>query len=155
MAETAALFVARAFILMSFTVMYLFTPEVYPQHLRATGLGLANMFGRVGGGIAPFIGQGLVQSGQLAVTEIVFSGVSVLGVIAAILIPVETAGKELGAIHAKPARKGADGAERVGDGGHAARSGALGPDPERLAADDGVSLAPMGDEATSVLTSGS
>ena len=139
---------------MSFTVMYLFTPEVYPQHLRATGLGFANMFGRIGGGVAPFIGQGLVQGGQLALAEGVFSGVSVLGVIAAVLIPIETAGKELGAVQGSSSSKRAADEEGT-HGGHASRGGALGDDATYSVGgrdeDDGVSLAPVEEHASSAL----
>lgn len=141
---------ARAFILCAFTVTYLFTPEVYPQHMRATGLGVANMFGRVGGGIAPFIGQGLVKGGQLRLAEGVFSGVAAVAAAASLLIRVETAGKSLGDTGAvdAPAKAELD-LDRTAD-----RSPMLGADGDmaRLEDEDGVSvaglsLAPMGDSA--------
>ena len=91
------LFIARAFSLMAFTVSYLFTPEVYSQSLRATGLGVANMWGRVGGGIAPFIAQGLAKTGNIHAIELIFASVAWVGALCALAVPVETAGKSLGA----------------------------------------------------------
>ncbi|KAA0169091.1 hypothetical protein FNF31_00251 [Cafeteria roenbergensis] len=137
--ETGILFVARAFILCAFTVTYLFTPEVYPQHMRATGLGVANMFGRVGGGIAPFIGQGLVKGGQLRLAEGVFSGVAAVAAAASLLIRVETAGKSLGATGAVDAPSKAElDLDQAPD-----RSPMLGADGDmaRLEDEDGVSVA--------------
>jgi hypothetical protein len=91
------LFIARAFSLMAFTVSYLFTPEVYSQPLRATGLGVANMWARVGGGIAPFIAQGLSKSGNIHAIELIFACVAWVGTVSALSVPVETAGMSLGA----------------------------------------------------------
>lgn len=96
LAETLLLFVARAFVLMAFTITYLYTPEIYAQHLRALGVAVANAFARVGGMIAPFIGQSLVQTGQLQVTETVFAVVCGVSMVCALLVQVETSGASLG-----------------------------------------------------------
>ena len=74
---------------------YTYTPEVYPTHLRTTGFGLANGFGRVGGMIAPFIGQGLVQQGQLGAASGIFGAMCVVAALAASSLQVETANKSL------------------------------------------------------------
>ncbi len=93
--RTAILFVGRATTLGVFLVTYTYTPEVYPTHLRTTGFGLANGFGRVGGMIAPFIGQGLVQSGKLGHASGIFGAVCIVAVLAASSLQVETANKSL------------------------------------------------------------
>ncbi len=93
--RTAILFVGRATTLGVFLVTYTYTPEVYPTHLRTTGFGLANGFGRVGGMIAPFIGQGLVQSGKLGEASGIFGAVCIVAVLAASSLQVETANKSL------------------------------------------------------------
>lgn len=93
--RTAILFVGRATTLGVFLVTYTYTPEVYPTHLRTTGFGLANGFGRIGGMIAPFIGQGLVQQGKLGEASGIFGAMCIVAALAASSLQVETAHKSL------------------------------------------------------------
>lgn len=46
---TGCLFAARAGIVGSFTIIYTYTPEVYPTAIRSFGLGFANAWSRFGG----------------------------------------------------------------------------------------------------------
>eukprot|EP01138_Halocafeteria_seosinensis_P010716 gb/GECG01010943.1/.p1 GENE.gb/GECG01010943.1/~~gb/GECG01010943.1/.p1 ORF type:complete len:590 (+),score=59.81 gb/GECG01010943.1/:1-1770(+) len=93
--QLALLFIGRAAILGAFQVAYLYTPEVYSTNVRSTAVGIANGWARVGGMVAPFVGQGLVASGHVVESIFVFGGVSFLGAIASVLLPVETVGKPL------------------------------------------------------------
>lgn len=52
--QLALLFVARGSIEGTFTVLYIYTPEVYSTAVRAFGLSLCNAFSRSGGFLAPF-----------------------------------------------------------------------------------------------------
>lgn len=93
--QLALLFIGRAAILGAFQVTYLYTPEVYSTNVRSTAVGIANGWARVGGMVAPFVGQGLVESGKVVESIFVFGGVSLLGAVASVLLPVETVGKPL------------------------------------------------------------
>jgi MFS family permease len=137
------LFVARAFVLMAFTITYLYTPEIYAQHLRALGVAVANAFARVGGMIAPFIGQSLVQSGQVQVTEIVFAVVCGLAMVCALLVQVETSGASLGAPTALGASSG--GAAGGGENGSRRHPGRGLVSSDLMLHDEAVSLAADGD----------
>eukprot|EP00466_Bigelowiella_natans_P015909 jgi/Bigna1/67844/fgenesh1_pg.4_\ len=58
-ADVAVLFFARMLITGSFTITYLYTPEVYPTDIRGTAFGYANAFARIGGMLCPFAAQDL------------------------------------------------------------------------------------------------
>jgi putative MFS transporter len=45
----------------AWSVMNLYTPEIYPTKMRSTGLGVCNAFTRLGGVITPLIGQVLLE----------------------------------------------------------------------------------------------
>jgi putative MFS transporter len=67
-AETAGMLVAAGISLSFFNlgawgVMYAYTPELYPTGIRATGVGLAASFGRVGGVLGPYLVGVLVAYG--------------------------------------------------------------------------------------------
>lgn len=47
--STWCLFTARAGVVGSFTIIYLYTPEVYPTAVRSFGFGFATSFSRLGG----------------------------------------------------------------------------------------------------------
>lgn len=93
--RTAILFIGRGAALGVFLVTYTYTPEVYPTHLRTTGFGLANSFARIGGMVAPFIGQTLVTSGHIEAAAAIFGGFCLLAVAAAASLKHETANKTL------------------------------------------------------------
>ena len=71
-----------------------YTTELYPTKIRATGLGMASAFSRVGGSLMPFLSQSLFSLG----TKIPFLGFGcfcLLGGICCFLIPYDTTKKEL------------------------------------------------------------
>lgn len=78
--------IALAFFLNgAYAPLYTYTPEVYPTHIRATGVGASAIFGRVGAALAPIIMgatyASLKFSGVFLVLCLVIA-VAVLGVIA-------------------------------------------------------------------------
>lgn len=92
---TFLLFLARACITGTFTIVYIYAPEVYPTQLRATGLGIANSFARIGGVLCPLVAVELVKSCQLSLAVTLFVAVPVLGAVAVIFLPIETKGRLL------------------------------------------------------------
>ncbi|GBG25757.1 Solute carrier family 22 member 22 [Hondaea fermentalgiana] len=93
--DTICLFFGRALIEAAFVLTYVYTPEVYPTTIRTTAFGLANAFSRVGGMVAPFIGQDLVERGDREMAIMIFAVFTGFAVLAAILLPVETKGVAL------------------------------------------------------------
>ena len=71
------------------------TMQVYPTQLRATGLGIANSFARIGGVLCPLVAVELVKSCQLSLAISLFSAIPILGAIAVVLLPFETKGRLL------------------------------------------------------------
>lgn len=93
--QTIFLFAARAAIVGSFNVLYVYTPELFPTDVRAFGLGLCNALSRIGGLIAPLFAVQLVDSGHETVVEIIFAVLCIVAGVASYNIPRETKGKEL------------------------------------------------------------
>jgi putative MFS transporter len=67
-AGTAGMLIAAGCCLSFFNLgawgaMYAYTPELYPTHVRSTGVGLAASFGRLGGVIGPYLVGMLVAGG--------------------------------------------------------------------------------------------
>jgi MFS family permease len=94
-ARLALLFLARAAIEGSFSVLYVYTPEVYPTEVRAFGLALCNAFSRLGGAAAPFATTFLVASGRPAAAALLLAALCAGAAAAAAALPVETGGREL------------------------------------------------------------
>lgn len=94
-AETVFLFLSRCFVLSSFTVLYIYTPEAYPTTSRSLGLGINNAYARMGGMVAPFIAVNLPEAGLEVLAELILTVLVTVGGIASFLLPFETAGKEL------------------------------------------------------------
>ncbi|KAJ7520243.1 hypothetical protein O6H91_20G074100 [Diphasiastrum complanatum] len=92
---TFLLFGARACIMGSFTILYIYTPELYPTRARSTGLGVANSFSRIGGLLCPLIAVGLVESCQQALAVLLFTVVPALACFAVLCFPLETKGRAL------------------------------------------------------------
>ncbi|KAL2531242.1 Organic cation/carnitine transporter 7 [Abeliophyllum distichum] len=55
------LFGARICITTTFTIVYIYAPEIYPTSLRSTGVGMASSVGRIGGMICPLVSVGLIH----------------------------------------------------------------------------------------------
>ncbi|KAF3783424.1 Organic cation/carnitine transporter 7 [Nymphaea thermarum] len=92
---TILLFGARMFIEGSFTIIYIYAPEVYPTIVRATGLGAASSMGRIGGILCPFVAVALLQSCHQFLSVIVFEIVIAFSGLAVLYLPKETKGRAL------------------------------------------------------------
>ncbi|KAL5016875.1 hypothetical protein ScPMuIL_006464 [Solemya velum] len=91
---TFFLFSARAFISGAFQAAYVYTPEVYPTAIRATGLGACSTMARVGAIVTPFVAQVLLRESSYAAIS-VYGVISFIATIAAIFLPIETKGREM------------------------------------------------------------
>ncbi len=47
--------VGKFFICLTFNLLFIYTPELYPTSLRATGISMASCTGTIGGMLAPYI----------------------------------------------------------------------------------------------------
>jgi len=76
--------------------LYAYTPEQYPDAIRATGTGTAASIGRVGGIFGP-LAVGYLLAAQVSISMIffIFCAVIALGVIAVSVLGQETRGMEL------------------------------------------------------------
>uniref|UniRef100_A0A914E8D4 Major facilitator superfamily (MFS) profile domain-containing protein n=1 Tax=Acrobeloides nanus TaxID=290746 RepID=A0A914E8D4_9BILA len=95
---TVFLFMCRALIAGAFQALYVYTPEVYPTTLRGIGLGTANAVARIGSIITPFVAQ-VVSDFSLLIPIIIYGGVSLVGALAAVLLPIETRGRPMMETH--------------------------------------------------------
>lgn len=90
----AVTFTARMFINAQFSLMYLYTMEVYPTVIRAMAVGCASSMSRVGAMITPFLAQVLIKhtfSGTIAIYVLT----TAIAAVCAVLLPIETRGREL------------------------------------------------------------
>jgi len=87
--------VATSLLLMSFALLgtwaalYAFTPELYPTHLRGSGMGMAGAMARLGGLMAPSLVPFVVAQNFYAAVAL-FAGLLTLAAIIACFINVET-----------------------------------------------------------------
>ncbi|CAM9239572.1 unnamed protein product [Ectocarpus fasciculatus] len=77
------------------TVKYVLTPELYSTKYRAVGLGSASVVTRLGGLLAPVLAEVLYDDWGPAAPLLVFGPIMIITGIAAGMIPVETAGRQL------------------------------------------------------------
>ncbi|GMR50742.1 hypothetical protein PMAYCL1PPCAC_20937, partial [Pristionchus mayeri] len=88
------LFVARAFIAGAFQTAYVYTPEVYPTPMRAMGIGTASAFGRMGAMVTPYVAQ-VIGDYNLVYATLIYGTSGLIGSLAAFLLPIETAGRQM------------------------------------------------------------
>ena len=96
--STWSLFFGRLFIESAFNVTYVYTPEAYPTYIRTYALGVANVFSRFGGILAPFVAEGLLRktgADPPRFTVSVFMAMALVGAFSGALIPRETKGEAL------------------------------------------------------------
>jgi MFS family permease len=87
-------FIARMFITAQFSLMYLYTMEVYPTVIRAMAVGCASSMSRIGAMITPYLAQVLIKKtfhGTIGVYVIA----TAIAAICAFVLPIETRGREL------------------------------------------------------------
>ena len=93
----------------TYSAIYAYTPELYPTSFRATGMGVASSFGRIGGLLAPIIiGFTFARigfAGVFTITTIVL----VIGAIIVAALGLRTAGKSLEQITAEELSRTAQG----------------------------------------------
>jgi len=94
--QLVLLFIARASIEASFSVLYVYTPELYSTTIRAQGLALCNAFSRLGGFLAPFATVYLVESGHTGAAEALLGVLLLAAAAASMALPYETKGVDLG-----------------------------------------------------------
>jgi hypothetical protein len=92
---TALLFAARLFVMAGFTVLYIYTPEVYPTSVRTLGLGVCNACSRLGGLVAPLVAVWLLQTSGAVVAEVGLAVACVAAGVGMALLRWETAGQGL------------------------------------------------------------
>jgi hypothetical protein len=87
-------FMARMFISAEFSLLYLYTMEVYPTVIRAMALGCASSVGRIGAMVTPYLAQVLIKKTFYGTISI-YIGATAISAILAFLLPIETRGREL------------------------------------------------------------
>ncbi|KMT13277.1 hypothetical protein BVRB_4g085370 [Beta vulgaris subsp. vulgaris] len=92
---TVLMFGARASIMGTFTIAFIFAPEIYPTSVRNTGFGTASSMARVGGMVSPYVAVALVQACHQMAAILLFAGMVLAAAVAVVLIPHETKGREL------------------------------------------------------------
>ncbi|TRY64668.1 hypothetical protein DNTS_028698 [Danionella cerebrum] len=91
---TVLLFLLRSVVSMNFSVVYIYTAEVYPTSVRSIGMGFCTSFSRIGGMIAPFVAQVLMsKSVILALSP--FATACLVCTIGVVFLPIETRGRAL------------------------------------------------------------
>ncbi len=79
----------------AWVLVYIYTPELYPTALRATGVGAAGTVGRVGAVAAPYA-VGLLSKGLgVGAAFFGFGGLLLAGALATVVLAEETRGKTL------------------------------------------------------------
>jgi len=108
--------VVMASIFMSFAMNgvnageYAYTPEVFPTHLRATGMGTASAFGRIGAICSPMLVGYVYPIWGFAGVFGMTTAILMLGALAVIFLGVSTSGKTLEEITAEEYGDGSSGA---------------------------------------------
>ncbi|XP_012573262.2 organic cation/carnitine transporter 7 isoform X1 [Cicer arietinum] len=92
---TSLLFGARVCITVTFTIVYIYAPEIYPTSVRTTGVGIASSVGRIGGMLCPLVAVGLVHGCHQTIAVLLFVIVALVSGICVMFFPVETMGQEL------------------------------------------------------------
>jgi len=98
---TMAGFLLSFFMNGTYAGIYAYTPELYPTAFRATGMGVASSFGRIGGLLAPIVigytFRHIGFGGVFGITTLVL----LVGALAVALFGIRTAGKSLEQITAE------------------------------------------------------
>ncbi|VAH35876.1 organic cation/carnitine transporter 7 isoform X1 [Triticum urartu] len=90
-----SLFGARLCISASFTIVYIYAPEIYPTSVRTTGIGVASSVGRIGGILCPLVAVALVHNCHQTTAILLFELVVFLSGVAVMFFPFETKGCRL------------------------------------------------------------
>lgn len=93
-ALTLAIFLARGLIAGVFQAAYVYTPEVYPTHLRSTGVSTCSAMARIGAMITPYIAQVYFQWSMTGAMTI-YAITALCAAIATLALPVVTKNQSL------------------------------------------------------------
>ena len=74
--------------------MYVYTPEVYATKVRGVGIGFLYSVARVGAILTPYVAQVLFETNDYATISL-YAFSSLVLIIHALLLPIETKGKAL------------------------------------------------------------
>ncbi|KAL0374651.1 UNVERIFIED_CONTAM: Organic cation/carnitine transporter 7 [Sesamum radiatum] len=86
---TALLISGRMFLSSAFTTLCVYTKEVYPTSVRASGIG------RIGGMICPIVAVGLVRGCHQTLAVVVFGIIILISGVCVVFFPFETKGRGL------------------------------------------------------------
>ncbi len=86
--------ISKFFLLMTFTVSYQYTIEIYSTKIRGTGMGMASAVSRIGGIIMPYCGFTLMNI-SLFLPYALFGGLSILAGILTMFLPYDTRNRDL------------------------------------------------------------
>ncbi|XP_045215873.2 organic cation transporter protein-like isoform X1 [Mercenaria mercenaria] len=89
---TAFSLIGKSAITGSFSIVFLYTPEIYPTNYRNSGLGISSSISRIGGILAPFVSNLALIA--LWIPGAIFGGMCLLVVLLALRLP-ESATHEL------------------------------------------------------------
>ncbi|RAL42669.1 hypothetical protein DM860_009176 [Cuscuta australis] len=92
---TALLFGARTCITATFTIVYIYAPEVYPTSVRTTGFGIASSVARIGGIVCPIAAVGLIHGCHQELAIWLFEFIIFISGVCVIFFPFETKGRAL------------------------------------------------------------
>ncbi|KAL8466588.1 hypothetical protein ACS0TY_035591 [Phlomoides rotata] len=92
---TGLLFGSRVCITATFTILYIYAPELYPTSVRTTGVGVASSVGRIGGIVCPLVAVGLIHGCKQSVAIFLFESIIFVSGVCVWLLPFETGGLEL------------------------------------------------------------
>jgi hypothetical protein len=87
-------FTARMFISSQFSLIYLYTMEVYPTVIRAIAIGCGSSMARIGAMITPYLAQVLIKQTFYGTIGVYVLATAIAAVFA-FLLPIETRGREL------------------------------------------------------------
>ncbi|XP_072044035.1 synaptic vesicle 2-related protein-like [Amphiura filiformis] len=91
---TVYLFVARGMISGALQTVHVYTPEVYPTHMRGLAYGTLKSMGKTGSMVTPFFAQMLLHTSP-KLTLSVYAGLCFVSCIFIMLLPIETKGRKL------------------------------------------------------------
>ncbi|OAD62967.1 Synaptic vesicle 2-related protein [Eufriesea mexicana] len=86
---TLAIFLARGLIAGVFQAAYVYTPEVYPTHLRSIGVSTCSAMARIGAMVTPYIAQVFLQW-SITGAMTIYAATALCAAIATLALPVET-----------------------------------------------------------------